>query len=217
MNKLDVSAPSFTNLPAVQSDVSIDTVNLERSRQLIVLIPPESDCTGLTRRICRLASETNSDIQLLGLCRDPNQEMALRRELVTVAALIRDAKVFVDMKLEVGTDWLDVVTRNYQYGDMLVCIADQPIGIRRKPLSQILESTLKAPIYILSATQSSQSQSDLVSQLITWSGFLGIMIVFFILQIKITQLPDDWFQTLLSILVLIPQLGLILLWNSLFS
>jgi len=217
MNKLDVSAPSFTNLPAVQSDVSIDTVNLERSRQLIVLIPPESDCTGLTRRICRLASETNSDIQLLGLCRDPNQEMALRRELVTVAALIRDAKVFVDMKLEVGTDWLDMVTRNYQYGDMLVCIADQPIGIRRKPLSQILESTLKAPIYILSATQSSQSQSDLVSQLITWSGFLGIMIVFFILQIKITQLPDDWFQTLLSILVLIPQLGLILLWNSLFS
>src|SRR6266545_4533158 len=100
MNKLNVRAPSFTNLPAAESDASIQMVNPQRSRRLIVLIPPDSDCTSVTRRICKLAGETNSDIQLLGLCKDPNQEMALRRELVTVAALIRDAKVFVDMKVE---------------------------------------------------------------------------------------------------------------------
>ncbi|HLO14183.1 MAG TPA: hypothetical protein VK206_05100 [Anaerolineales bacterium] len=219
MNKLNVQAPSFTNLSAVESDASIRAIDLDlaRSRRLIVLIPPDSDCTGVTRRICRLASETNSDIQLLGLCKDPNQELALRRGLATIAALIRDAKVYVEMKVEIGTNWLDVVKRNYQEGDMIVCIVEQPIGIRRRPLSQILESTFKAPVYILSNVKYAQSQSNVLSQVITWCGFIGIIASFFILQVKITQLPKDWFQTLLFILLLIPEFGLIWVWNSLFS
>src|SRR5215208_727697 len=217
MNKLNVHAPSFSNLPTVESDTSIPAVNLEQFRRLIILIPPNSDCTSVTRRICKLAGETDSDIQLLGLCKDPNQEMALRRELVTVAALIRDAKVFVDMKVEVGTDWLNLVKRNYQDGDILVCLAEQPMGIRRRPLSQILESTLKAPIYILSETKLIQPQSGLLSQAIIWSGFIAIIAAFFILQVKLTQLPKDWFQTLLFVLLLIPEVGLIWVWNSLFA
>jgi hypothetical protein len=217
MNKLNVRAPSFTNQPAIEFLAPIHRVDLERSRRLIVLIDPDSDCASVTRRICKLASETNSDVQLLGLCRDPNQELALRRELVTVAALIRDAKVFVDMQVEVGTDWLSIVKCNYQEGDMLVCITEQPVGLRRRPLSQILESTLKAPIYVLSQTKSPQFQSGLLSQVIAWSGFIGIVAAFFILQVKISQLPKDWSQTLLFILLLIPEFGLIWVWNSLFS
>lgn len=216
MNKLNAHAPSFTNVPATELNASIQRVDPERPRRVIVLIPPDSDCTSLTRRICKLAAETNSDIQLLGLCKDPNQELTLRRELVTVSALIRDAKIFVEMKIEVGTDWLGAIKRDYQYGDMLVCIAEQPIGIRRRPLSEILESTFKAPIYVLTETKPTQAQSNAFSQVVAWAGILAIMAGFFLLEIKITQLPDDWFQTLLSILVLLPELGLILFWNSLF-
>jgi len=204
-------------MPTVEPDESIQIIKLGLSPRLIVLVPPDSDCTSVTRRICRLAFETKSDIQLLGLCDDPNQEMALRRELVMVAALIRSAKVFVDMKVEVGTKWVDAVKRNYRDGDMLVCIAEQPVGIRRRPLSQILESTLKAPIYFLCEMKSTQSQSTGPSQVIAWSGIIGIITGFFILQVKIAQLPTDWFQTLLLILLLIPEFGLIWVWNSLFS
>jgi hypothetical protein len=215
MNKLNAHAPSFTNVPATELNASIQRVDSERPRRLIVLIPPDSDCTSLTRRICRLAVEANSDIQLLGLCKDPNQELTLRRELVTVSALMRDAKVFVDMKIEVGTDWPEAIKRGYQDGDMLVCIVEQAIGFRQRPLSQILESTFKAPIYVLTDTKPTQSQSNLLSQVLAWSGLIAIIAGFFLLEMKIAQLPDDWFQTLLSVLVLIPELGLILLWNSL--
>jgi hypothetical protein len=121
------------------------------------------------------------------------------------------------MQVEVGTDWLSIVKCNYQEGDMLVCITEQPVGLRRRPLSQILESTLKAPIYVLSQTKSPQFQSNLISQVIAWSGFIGIVAAFFILQVKISQLPKDWSQTLLFILLLIPEFGLIWVWNSLFS
>ncbi|MGE5373968.1 MAG: hypothetical protein ACM3XO_02850, partial [Bacteroidota bacterium] len=172
--------------------------------------------TLLTRRICRLAGETSSTIQLLGLCKNPIHELTLRRELATVSALIRDAKVYVEAKVEVGSDWLAIIKQNYQEGDMIVCISDQPVGIRQRPLSYMLESQLKAPIYILAETKSIQSQPSFVSRIIAWSGCIAILIGFFILQAQLVQLPNDWFQTVLFILLLIPELGLILLWNSLF-
>lgn len=217
MNKLNVQAPSFTNLRTVESDTEFRVVNVDQSRRVIVLIPPDSNAMNVTRRICKLATDTNSDIQLLGVCKDVNQELALRRDLVTVSALIRDAKVFVEIKVEVGTNWIEAVRGNYQDGDMLVCIADYPIGIRKRPLSQILESTLKVPIYILSEAKAIQPQSNIFSQIFIWSGFLGIIAGFFVLEVKITQLPKDWLQTLLLILLLIPEFGLLWVWNSLFS
>jgi hypothetical protein len=167
--------------------------------------------------LCKLAIETDSDVELLGICRDPSQEPALRRELVTVSALIREASVYADMKVEVEANWLEAVRRNYQEGDMIVSIADRTVGLRRRPLSQILESTLKAPIYVLSQAKSTPRQYPIVSQLIAWSGLIGIIAGFFALQVKLTQLPKDGFQTLLFILLLIPELGLIWFWNSIFS
>ena len=217
MNKLNVHNPSLVDLPAVESDTSIHVVNPERFSRLIVLVPPGTDSTNVTRRICKLASETKSDVQLLGLCKDPAQEFSLRRELVTISALIQYAKVYVEMKVEVGTNWLDAVKRNYQDGDAIVCITDQSIGIRQRSFSQILESTLNAPIYILSETKPPQSHSNILAQVIAWSGFLGIIVGFFILQMKIVQLSKDWTQAVILILVLIPEFGAIWIWNSLFS
>jgi hypothetical protein len=217
MNKLNVQAPSFANLRVAETEAEVHVANVERCRRLIVLIPPDSDATNVTRRICKLATDTNSDILLLGMCKDINQELALRRDLVTVSALIRDAKIFVEIKVEVGTNWLDAVRRNYQEGDALVCIAEQQIGIRRRPLSQILQSTLKAPLYILSEAKATQAQSNVISQLMIWPGFLGIITGFFVLQVKVAQLPKDWLQTLFFILLLIPEFGLLWVWNSIFS
>ncbi|HSB01785.1 MAG TPA: hypothetical protein VLE49_14135 [Anaerolineales bacterium] len=217
MNKLNLHNPSLVDLPAVGSDASIQVVKPARFSRLIVLVPPGADSTNLTRRICRLASETESDVQLLGLCNDPAQELALRRELVTVSALIRDARIFAETKVEVGTNWLDAVKRNYQHGDAIVCITDQSIGIRQRSFSQILESTLNAPIYILSETKPSQSHANRLARVIAWSGLLGIIAGFFILQMKIVQLSEDWTQTVILILLLIPEFGAIWIWNSLFS
>jgi hypothetical protein len=217
MNKLSIHNPSLVDLPAVESDTAIHVVNPERSNRLIVLVPPDADCATITRRICKLASETKSDVQLLGLCKDPAQELALKRELATVSALIRDTKVFAETKVEVGTNWLGAVKRNYQDGDAIVCITDQSIGIRQRPFSQILESTLRAPIYILSETKPSQSRSNILLRVIAWSGLLGIIAGFFILQMKIVQLSEDWTQAVILILVLVPEFWAIWIWNSLFS
>ncbi len=217
MNKLNVHNPSLIDLPAVEPDTAVPVTTPERFGRLIVLVPPDADCAKVTRRICQLAIETKSDVQLLGLCKDPAQELALRRKLVTVSALIRDVRIYAELTIEIGTNWLDAVKRNYQDGDAIVCITDPSIGIRQRSFSQILESTFKAPIYILCETKPSQPRSSFLLAIAAWSGFLGIIAGFFILQMKIVQLSKDWTQAVILILVLIPEFGALWLWNSIFS
>lgn len=216
MNKHNVSVQTLTNPSSLNLNGSISPADPKQLPRLIVLIPADADYSTVTRRIWRLAIETDSDVQLLGLGKDTTQELALRRDLATMAALIRDTKVFVDTKVEIGNNWLNAVKHNYQDGDMIVCLAEQPIGIRHRSLSQVLETNFKVPVYILSDIRSSKSQSNVFSQVIAWSGFIGIIAGSFIVQSKITQLPDDSFRTVLSILLLIPELWLLWVWNSLF-
>ena len=218
MNKLNIHTPSLAHPVTIESDASIPVIDSERSHRLIVLIPEGVDCSRVTRRIWELASTTGSSVQLLGLCRNTAEEMSLRRELVTISALIQDAKIAVETKIEIGYNWLKAVKNNYQDGDMIVCIAEQSIGIRQQPLSQLLESTMHTPVYILSKIQKQKSYSKLLPKMVAaWLGFEGIMIGFFLLQIKIIQMSKDGFQTLMLLLLLIPEFWFIKIWNSLFS
>lgn len=217
MNKLHVAAPSLGYFSEAEPNTATHLEDLGQSHRLIVLIPADTGYADVTRRIWELANATNSTIQLLGLCRDSSQEASLRRQLVTMSALIRDAKVSVQIKVEIGTSWVDAVKRHYQTGDMIVCTAGQRTGIRRKPLSQILESNFKAPIYILSDLSQEPAKSDRLSQVIAWLGFMGIVVGFFILQARIIELSDDGFQTVLLALLLVPEFWLIQVWNNLFG
>jgi hypothetical protein len=183
-----------------------------------VLIPEDLDCSRVTRRIWELANITGSTVQLLGLCRNTAEEMSLRRELVAISALIQDAKITVETRIEVGYNWLKAVKNHYREGDMIVCIAEQTVGIRRQPLSQILESTMNVPVYILSKIRTSKPQPKLLPKMIAaWSGFVGIMICFFVLQVKVIQMSKGGFQTLILLLLLVPEFWFIKIWNSLFS
>ena len=217
MNKINFPLPSLTHPPQPASDVAIGWPNMETARRLIVLISADVDSSSVTPRIWELANATGSTVQLLGLARDASQQPSLCRELITMSALIRDAKVCVETKVEIGADWVEAVRRNYQMGDMIVCMAGQRTGIRRRPLSQMLHSNLKVPVYILSELPQSLPKSSGLSQVVTWSGFIAIILAFFLLQVKVAQLPQDGYQTVLFILLLIPEFWLIWIWNSLFG
>ena len=216
MSKVDLSSSAAIQTPDdTQAEIHWHSTN--KSGRLIVLIPATINFNTITRRIWELAYSTSSNVQLLSLCKDGNEEPAVRRELVTLAALIRDASVAVETQVVVGTNWLHAVKRNYREGDMIVCVAEQTTGIRRRPLSQVLESNLKVPLYIMSDLPQRQSESSGHSQIIAWLGFLGFIIGFFALQVKVLQFSKDWTQTLLLILLLIPEFWLLWIWNSLFS
>lgn len=217
MNKLSIHQPSPKNpSDSLKLDISYQQLDTERFRQLIILVPADADCASITRRICKLAIDSNSCILLLGLFRNEEEELALRRELAMASALIRDAKVYVEITVERGTDWVQAVRPLYHAGDIIVCLTDQSIGIRRKPLSQILESNFNTTVYILSETPMQTQKPKLLTQIIAWSGLIVIVGGFFLLQVDITRMPQNGFQTVLLILLLVPEIWLVQLWNSLF-
>jgi hypothetical protein len=217
MNKLSIrpSSPSCRS-EDMKPDFLCQQPDQQEYRQLIILVPANTDCSSVTRRICKLAAETDSCIQLLGLYRDEEEELALRRELAMASALVRDARVYVEATVERGSDWVKAVGSVYHAGDMIVCLNDQSTGIRRKPLSQILESNFKTTIYILSEIPVQKQKSNFLSQVIAWAGLIAIVGGFFILQVDVTRMPRDGFQTLLLILLLVPEIWLVQFWNSLF-
>lgn len=184
--------------------------------RLIVLVPDDSDYSNAARRIWELAHATGMCVLLLGLCRNTEQEPGLRRKLVTLSALVQDGRVATDVKTEVGMDWVDAVRNNYHTGDMVVCFAGQHAGLLHRPLSQILESNLKVPLYVLSSLDPQKPNFSRLSQVMGWSGSIGIIIGFGILQAKIVRLPEDWFQSVVFILSIIPEFWLIWIWNNLF-
>jgi hypothetical protein len=186
--------------------------------RFIVLVPADSDYGVASRRIWELAVTTGRHVQLLSLCNTTVEEYSLRRQLILMSALVGDMRISTEAKVEIAANWVDAVKRNYQRGDIIVCFAEHRYGLWQKPLHEILEANLDAPVYILSGLQTQEDPSArLVSQAILWTGWIGIIAGFFVLQSRITLLPNNWAQTTLLILAVIFELWLIWVWNDRFS
>jgi hypothetical protein len=212
MNKLDVSLSTLTVSPASQPDPSTRSGQRPgHGRRLIVLFPSsETDSPSLSQRIWEIARSLHLNVLLLSLSEDFDAEPQLRRKLITMASIIKDPNVSADIMIEHGNDWVGQVSKVWQEGDILACYADQKVGLMRKPLDQVLRSSLNAPIYFLSDDQPVQNPaSTFISQVIPWVGSLA--------EVKIAQLPQDWTHTVLIYACIFTEAILIFLWNSLFA
>ena len=211
MIKLDTSSASLAYPTSSYKDLGY-------VRCLIVLIPGEEDCIAMTHRIWKLANAANMHVQLLSLCNDPAEQPRLRRGLVTMASLLQEGNVHAEVKIEFGTSWVEAVKQNSHPGDTIICIAEQRVGLWQRPLSQILQSNVQNPVYILSGlSRQNPSRSNWRSQVMAWLGSLGILVGAFLVQIRIVSMPGDWVQTILLIFSVISEAWLIGNWNSLFG
>ena len=210
MTQLDSIPPSSTPFPASLSEH-------EPTRRLIVLVSDlESDYMPSIRRISELANAQRANVQFLALCKDTRQELSLRRIWATMSMMMQLGGVSAEAKVEIGTSWVDVVKRNYQTGDMIVCFAEQRVGLLQKPLSQILESNLSIPVYVVSGVYIPKLKSNRLADVTAWLGSIGIIAGFGLLQVKMMQVSEGWVQTLLLIIVVISEIWLIWVWDSRF-
>lgn len=186
----------------------------EPAQRLIVLIPADLDHTSVTRQIWELANAMRRRVQLLGVCKVATEEPGMRRQLATLAALIRHGNVSAEVKIESRTSWLQAVRASYRPGDTIACFAEQR-GFLHKPLYQILETKFDTSIYVLSELQPQKSEPRWFLQVLGWSGSIAIILAFGLVQARISQLPEDWFQSVLFILSILLEFWLIWGWNSL--
>lgn len=222
MNKLDVSPPTFTLSPVSHSDASIRSASGPHPNpapRLIVLFPAsETDTPELEHRIWEIARSLHLNVLLLSLTSDYDEEAQLRRKLITMAAVIKDPNVSTEIMIEHGSDWVRQVRKVWRAGGIVACYAGQKVGLMRKPLDQILRSSLDATIYILSDVQPVRNpNSKFISQASGWLGSLAIIGGFLWAEVKIVQLPQDWAHTALIYGCIFVEIALIYLWNSLFA
>jgi hypothetical protein len=225
MNRLDTKLQNSSSLTASTSHSDPSTLPsvaeqcIVPARRLIVLVPDaDLDYAAATRRVWQLANDLGVNIQFIGLCKDEIQESNLRRQLVIMSAMVQDGNVSVEAKVEFGINWVKVVKSNQQVGDLIICFAEQRAGLLYRPLSQILQSNLDLPVYILSGLYSkSPSRFNVLTYISMWVGFISILAISFLLQSRIIALPQDWTQTTLLILSVAAELWLIWFWNNLFN
>ena len=223
MIKLNSNHQSSTLLPEPQSDLSIRPSvaerRLEPDHRLIVLVSSlEADLTEVTRRVWELANTTGAYVQFIGLYSDTAQEPRLRRELVTMSAMVKDGRISSEAVVIFGKDWVSAVKARFQPGDMVVCFSEQRAGLSHTPLSRILQSNLEVPIYILSGLYPrNDSSSKWLIRIAGWMGSIAIIIGFFALQVRIDHLGKDWTHIVLLLLSIPFEAGLIWAWNSLFE
>ena len=212
MTKLDSTYTSVTE-PATSH------FNRGPTNRLIVLVPAQaSDYPSQAHRIWEIAKSYGLSVLLLSLCDDPYEESQYRRQLIMMAAMISDSTVCTDIRIEHGKDWVRPVRSVSQPGDVIACYAGQRTGFMQRPLHEILQVQLAEPIYILSVDQPIKSaRPRLLSKALFWMGSLIILAVFFGLEVKLTQLPQDWAYNLLFLLCVLVETGVLVLWNSIFQ
>ncbi len=190
-------------------------------RRLIALIPAaELDDAELARRICDLAAALESSVLLFGLYRRASDEARLRRQMVTIAAVLRACRISVQVQVEPGPDWVAALRTILRPEDSIACIADQQTGRLRRPLNMILSSGLGRSVHVLSLpgpVAPVYPRKSLLAETIAWGGVISIILGFFWLQVRIEQLPKDWAHSALLYLSIIVEIALIWAWNSFFA
>lgn len=212
MNRLDTNPPTLTLSPASFADLN------PAPRLIVLVLDPDMDHTPAASRIWELAKAQGARVQFLGLCRDAAEEPRLRRQLVTLSALVQDGKVSAKIRVEFGTDWLGAIKSELQAGDQIACFSGQYAGLSHRLLRQILESNLDAPVTVLANLhRTERSGPHWIRQATAWTGSIGIIVGFFCLQVRMENLTKDWAYTTLLIMSILVEAWLIWLWNSFFG
>ena len=219
------STPSSSTIevPATPSTIGVLLISADEplppARRLIVLVPDmDVDESGLAARIWALASPHGLEVLFLGTLREEQNEFRARRRLATLAAITRDNQVQVEFTVMAHSHWVRAVQGIWRPGDLVVCHAEQTAaarGWRHQPLSQALITALDAPVCILSGfyPKLPSERPNWLVQILAWLPPLAIIVVFFILQVRITQGTAGWVQTALLCLSVFAEFGLIAAWE----
>ncbi len=226
---MNTSESQLQTAPVIHIPSSAGSGPLVTRRLVVILLEAEEEAV-LASRILVLASARYQRVLLLGVCLDPSRQTELRRRLVTIAAFLREKRLpteanlsqsrqglSVEIRIERGKDWIEKIKAVLRPDDALACYDEQNTGRGKKRLCDVLSSNLELPIYVFSGLHPSDPiQRNILSQAASWLGSIASLGGFFLLQARILGATQGALQTLLLILTLLAEVGVIWIWNSLF-
>ncbi len=186
------------------------------ARRLIVLIPDgDLEEAEVARQVWDMAAPAGLAVLFFGLCKDTTEGLSMHRRLAILANLTRDPRVPVQTQLEFGGRWLRRLAALSGRGDVVVCLAEQRMGLRHRPVSEELTKrglsvwTLEG-IYLPARNPAVRS----IREVIFWIVSIATIAGFFWLQVSITRLSEDWASSGLMYFSVLVEVGLLWIWHS---
>ena len=212
-----MNAPDFQNAAILDPPSTGTPQRPLHQRRLVVVIAGPSEEAPLASRVRSLAQAQNLCVLLFGVCRSASLEPELRRRLATTAAFLNVHGVPVEFTTASGAAWLHAVNASLRADDQIACFTQGDSGLFRGPFSDVLSHGLDRSIHDMSGLRREPPhRSPFVSRAAVWLGSLFIIAVFGVLEARLAGAQHGLAQTILLLLLIIPELGLLLGWNSLF-
>ncbi|MGE5072043.1 MAG: hypothetical protein ACM3MF_01330 [Anaerolineae bacterium] len=203
---------------------------VQAPRLVVVMLDTEEEAL-LAGRILALAQPRSLPVVLVGIAPTAVEGARVRRKLATIAAFLkrgsaaghgRGAKQHdtpVGIQVEQGSDWVRGLKTLLQPNDLLACYSDEIVGLRQRPLADILSTKFSVPVYTFTGLHSAQPRprGRMWSQALPWVSSLASIGGFLVLQARIATSAEGWAQTTLLLVTLFVEAGVIWFVNSIFS
>jgi hypothetical protein len=214
MNTTSVLIPP----PSPTSPSKLEASASAAEGRLVVVLQDLEDEALLAGRILSLAREWDRDVLLVGIGPRPGEEIELRRGLVTLAALIRAGGSRAEIRVEADRNWMQKLGLIVGPTDMLACCLERDCAAARPPLNVALSSQLNLPVYVfLGMEVSAENRGSISKPLAAWLGSLATILGFLWLQAHMVEALAGPAFTVLFILSVPCEIGLIWVWNSLLA
>lgn len=202
-----------------------------RAPRLVVIFQHAEQEALLASRILDLAHARGLQMLLLGIAPDSGSAGGLRRQLVTVAAFIREEQTRLgstlargasayapEIQIEAGRNWINRVRSLLREDDVLACYSQPKAGFLDRPVDDILGCSLNRPIYVFTGPERPRSGlRHVLVQAAAWLGSLASIGGFLLLEIRLVPVAPGWVQTALLLILLGVEVGWIWMLNSLFG
>lgn len=186
-------------------------------RRLVVLVPDAAmDQAEFANQVRGLAADRGLSVLLVAQHRTAEDAWAVRRNLVTLAALIGDPpQISTQLQVEAGRTWLQMIRSLLAPGDLVVCHREQTIGggwpWQRRSLVEQLRAELGAPICVLGGLVHTEAMEGETwpRRVAGWVIPLALIAGFSFVQVQIQSETTGWVTTALLCVTALVELALV--------
>lgn len=211
-----------THAPVIPEQMTVVARELEQpsaeAGRLVVVVPDVGEVALLAGRIHEVAQARGQSVRLIGIPSESVPEIELRRKLALLAAFLRDAGSPVETRVEAGPDWAMGLRFLLNDQDLLACCTATNPQRGTQPLADLLASKFERSVYAFEdGDYLSLPSTNVLRRLAPWLSSIGVIVGFLWLQIQVSQLINATASTVLLLLTLPVEIGLIWLCNSSFA
>ena len=189
-------------------------------KRLVVLLP---GCLAgnldLAHKVFWMAERDGCEVLYFVLVDDEEEFLPVSYSMVTMKAITSSNSLTVNAVLVKADEWLQKLNEMYRPGDRIACQAEQTVKngfLRTMPVTDYLRGALGiTPLEIHGFYRPERVQYRIwLRGLVTWLGFLLILIGFTLLEIQIDRQVQSSVATITLIFLVTAEIGALWGWDS---